>query len=384
MRIAIFDYRITRTNPIGSCHLRLLQSLCSEHKFVVFAPEFENPAPERITHVRVRVPLRPLVLLFLAFHLLAPIYYWWYRLRTGERFDLVQVVESNTLTRRDVAYVHFCHRRFLRDFWPLVRGKGMRSILRFWDHKLHAILEPIAYRKAGIIVVPSKGLGRELAAEYPAIAARIRVIQNPIDLDDFRPRADVDVASARAGLKLGAEDVVMVFVALGHFERKGLPLVLQAMSVMNRPDLKLVVVGGEAGLIASYEEKVRQMGLDGQVRFVGMQRDVRPYFWMSDVFVLPSSYETFSLVAFQAAAAGVPAIICQLNGVEEFAIDGVNSVIVEHSADGVRAGIERFLEMSRENRTAMGKRAQQDVCPFSAEFFDERWRALYAGMAGSP
>jgi len=379
MRIALFDYRTTKTNPVGSCNLRMVASLCREHEITVFAPRFENPAPDRIKHVRVLVPLRPLVLLFVSFHLLAPLYYWWNRLRTGKRFDAVQMVESNVLTRRDIDYVQFCHRRFLKAYWPLVKGKGLRSVLRFWDHKLHAMMEPIVFRGARTIVVPSRGTGRELAEEYPSIASKILVIHNPVDLNAFRRPQDFNSSSERARLGIAMDDVVMVFVALGHFERKGLPLVLQAMAAMKRPELKLIVVGGEPGLIASYEEKVRQMGLERQVQFLGVRQDVRQYLWLSDAFVLPSSYEAFPLVALQAAAAGLPAIVSPLNGVEEFAIDGVNSLIVERSADGVQAGIRRFMEMSPANRQEMGKRVQQDVSPFSGEHFDARWHALYAG-----
>ena len=72
MRIALFDYKIIPTNPIGSCHRRMLMGLSREHEFVVFAVQFDNPDPDRIRFVRVPVPTRPLALLFIAFHLLAP------------------------------------------------------------------------------------------------------------------------------------------------------------------------------------------------------------------------------------------------------------------------------------------------------------------------
>jgi hypothetical protein len=49
MRIAVFDYRVLRTTPIGSCHRALLQALCHGYDFTVFAVQFDNPCPERIT-----------------------------------------------------------------------------------------------------------------------------------------------------------------------------------------------------------------------------------------------------------------------------------------------------------------------------------------------
>jgi hypothetical protein len=94
LRIAVFDYFLTRNNPIGSCHLAMLRALATEHDFTVFAVEFENPWPQKIRWVRVPAPKRPLALLFVVYHLMAPLCYLLYRLR-GAKFDLVQALESN-------------------------------------------------------------------------------------------------------------------------------------------------------------------------------------------------------------------------------------------------------------------------------------------------
>src|SRR5271156_903865 len=99
----------------------MLSGLCHEHDFTVFATEFDNPCPERIRYVHVPAIKRPLALLFITFHLLAPIWYWAYRLRYGVRFDRLQMVESN-LGFGDVSYSHFCHRRFLRSHRSQITG----------------------------------------------------------------------------------------------------------------------------------------------------------------------------------------------------------------------------------------------------------------------
>ena len=97
MKIALFDYKIVSTNPIGGCHLRMLRGLSAEHDFTVFATEFDNPDPERIEWIRIPAPVRPLALLFVVFHLLAPIYFALYRWRRRISFDVVQGVETNLL-----------------------------------------------------------------------------------------------------------------------------------------------------------------------------------------------------------------------------------------------------------------------------------------------
>ncbi|MBE3550733.1 MAG: glycosyltransferase family 4 protein [Brockia lithotrophica] len=376
MRIAIFDYKVVTTNPIGSCHRRMLAGLCEEHEFTVFAVEFENPCPERIRFVRVPVPTRPVALLFVAYHLIAPVIYWLYRLRTGARFDLVQVVESN-LSFGTISYVHFCHRAYLRQHWKEGGAKGLRGWLRYLDHWLHALLEPWVFRRVRSIVVPSRGLKRELEETYPFTMGKITVIPNPVDLERMAPPPDFDREAFRLQHGVQKEDLVLVFVALGHFERKGLHIVLEAVRHLNAPHVKLWVVGGESDLVKVWAKRVESQGLNGQVFFWGMQKDVRPFLWGADVFVFPSVYEVFPLVSLEAAASKLPLIVTFLNGVEEFMKDGETGFLVPRTAEGVRKALERFLALSAEERARMGEAAQKSVQRFNIKNFISNWRMFY-------
>lgn len=380
MRIAIFDYKVIPTNPIGSCHLRMIQGLCGEHDFTVFAVEFENPCPDRVRFVRVPAPTRPLALLFLAYHLLAPLVYFLYRLRTGARFDLVQMVESN-LSFGDVAYVQFCHRAYLKHHWKEAGARGLRGVLRFLDHWLHALVEPWVFRRVKRIVVPSQGIKRELERTYPVTRGKITVIPNPVNLERMARPPEFDREDFRRKLEASPEDVVLVFVALGHFERKGLPLVLEALRQLGDKRVKLWVVGGEADLVAFWQGRARKMGLEEQARFLGMQRDVRPFLWGADAFVFPSIYETFSLVSAEAAAAGLPLIVTPLYGVEEYMRDGETGFVVERSPEGVTEGLRRFAALSPEERSQLGAKAQSAVAVYKLENFVKRWREFYAALA---
>lgn len=382
-RIAIFDYRVTGSNPIGSCHLKLLRALCREHQFTVFAVEFDNPCPDRIRWVRVPVPLRPLALLFATYHLAAPLLLAWYRLRGGQRFDAIQVVESN-LSFGDIAYVHFCHRAYLRRSWRTSRPAGVRRFLRWLDHWLHMLVEPLTYRRVRRIVVPSPGLAHELAAFYPPTGTKTDVIPNPIDVDVLRRPPDFDPEPLRRAMGIAAGETLLLFSALGQFERKGLPLVLDALRQLGDPALKLVVVGGESDLVAGYRDRARRAGLGQQVTFVGYQRDVKPYLWSADAFIFPSAYEAFSLVAFEAAAAGLLLIATPVNGVGEFLRDCENGIQVERSAAGVTNGITRFLRLPAADRQRMVSTAQTEVQAFGPARFTDGWRHVYRDLPGTP
>jgi glycosyltransferase involved in cell wall biosynthesis len=382
LRIAIFDYKIVATNPIGSCHLRLLHDLAAEHQFTVFATAFDNPWPGRIEWVRIPVPTRPLALLFILYQALAPFAYLLHRIRKRVRFDLVQMVESN-LAFGDVSYSHFCHTAYLNEHWAETRGGGVRGLLRWLDHRLHAWLESRTYRRVSRILVPSRGLGSELVREFPFTSHKVSVLPNAIDVERLAVPAHFDRAGARARMGFREEDTVFVFVALGQFERKGLPLLLAALSRLRSPHAKLIVVGGESDLIGSYEREIARLQLEGEVVFTGMQSDVRPFFWASDAFAFPSAYETFSLVSYEAAAAGLPVIAPRLNGIEDLVRDGDNGVVIARTMEGVTEGLKRFLSLPMTAREEMGKRARIAAAQYDQARFSERWRAFYQEwMAG--
>jgi glycosyltransferase involved in cell wall biosynthesis len=376
LRIAIFDHKMTRNNPIGSCHLAMLRGLAAEHEFTVFAVEFDNPCPEKIRFVRVPSPMRPIVLTFVVYHFMAPLCYLLYRFRGGPKFDLIQALESN-IVFADLLYSHFCHRMYLKNHFKKSGAKGLRGWFRWLDHLLHGLMEGYTYPRAKQVVTISRGLERELKAAFPYVGNKLTVLPNPVRLDRLKMPAEFDRQAFRHSLGIDDQDLVGLFVALGQFERKGLPFVLQALATPGMERFKLIVVGGQPGLIAQYAERAAKYKVGDRVIFAGMQSDVRPYFWSVDAFVFPSLYEGFPLVTLEAAACGLPIVVSHLYGVEEMLVDGDNGILVETSVDGVRQGLERFLSLPPSARHAMGQGARQAVSVYSEEHFVAAWRAFY-------
>ena len=163
---------------------------------------------------------------------------------------------------------------------------------------------------------------------------------------------------------------------------KGLPILLEAMTRAGEPRLKLLVVGGEAGLVKEYEHRARRNGLEKRVAFLGNRKDVRPALWSADAFAFPSHYETFSLVAFEAAAAGLPLIAPRLHGIEELIRDGENGLVIEQTPESVTAALRRLMALDRAALRSMSERATEDVKGYAASPFGRRWRDLYHALEG--
>jgi glycosyltransferase involved in cell wall biosynthesis len=385
MRIAIFDHSVVRANAIGNCHRTILEGLCRDHKFTVFAVEFDNPCPEHITSVHVPAPRRPLALQFISYHVLAPLCYLAYRLRHRLSFDLVQMVESN-LSFGDISYAHFCHRGFLRRE-ASIRASGLRGWFRWLDHLLHGMVEPWVFGRVRHVVVPSEGLARDLQAEHPQAAGKVTVLSNPVDLHRMTPPADFDRRAGRSRLGLSDADLAVVFVAQGNFEHKGLPLLLEAIQRIDDGRLKLVVVGGRPDLVRTYQRTVMRMELGERVTFAGWQDDVRPFLWASDALALPSAYETFSLVLREAAAVGLPLVVTETHGTGDLVINGETGFVVERTTESVAGGLWALLSLSEDERRQLGKQAQAMVQRYAVDAFTERWAQVYArlgaGVSGS-
>ena len=383
MRIAVFCTTAVPTMPSGDLMLQVIRSLCHEHDFTVFACKFDNPCPERIEFVRVLSPPNVPIIYSLLFHFMAIVSYLIYRLRRHGQFDLIQITELSVVFG-DICAAHFCHRAFIKYHWKHSRAKGFRGYFRWVSHTISAIFESWIFRQVRWIVVPSNGLAQELKDFYPFAAHKVYRIYNPVDTARFRRPADFDREDFRARLGLSPRDLALAFVALGHFERKGLPLLLDAFQQLQMPHLKLVVVGGvRPSLITSYQLLVKRMDLEKRVIFVGMQKDVRPFLWALDAFVFPSNYEGFSLAFLQAAAAGLPPMVTCISGAEEFIRDGENGILIDGTLDGVRHGFSRLLALPPDERILLGTRAQQDVQRFDVQNYIAAWRSFYAGVRNS-
>ncbi len=174
-------------------------------------------------------------------------------------------------------------------------------------------------RAASQIVAVSASTRRDLIELLGVDPARIHVI-HPCIADDFRPQPDpTALAAFRATHNLS--DSYILF--LGTLEpRKNLDTLLQAYAQARaaESDLPPLVIAGARGW---YEQpffaRVRALGLERDVRFVGyVAREEQPLWYAAaSLFVYPSVYEGFGLPVVEALACGVPTITTNVSSLPE-------------------------------------------------------------------
>jgi glycosyltransferase involved in cell wall biosynthesis len=244
------------------------------------------------------------------------------------------------------------------------------------------MIEARLVRDARVIVVPSEGLKRDLARVYPDLTEKVAVIHNSVDLAHYERPATFDRRAFRTRLQTDEAQTAFVFVALGHFERKGLPMLLEALST-NEQELdraRIWVVGGEPGLVAAYQRSAELLGVAEKVTFVGRTDDVRPFLWSADAFLAPSHYEAFSLALLESAAAGLPLILTRISGSEELLKDGVNGLEVTPTPAGIASALRSFLKLDAAGRSQMGFAARASVEHLRPDRFAAAWRELYGSL----
>jgi glycosyltransferase involved in cell wall biosynthesis len=379
-KIAIFYYVVVKANGIGKANWLRLEQLCEKYDFTVFSTQFENPRPDRIRWVWVPCFLKPSLLATITFRFNASIAYLWYRLTNRGRFDIVQSSDA-AIGQIGIADAHFCNRRYLPLMLAETRLTRPREIAALISRFLNSAFERRIYRKAQVVIVPSAGLRRELIGAHKIDPDKISVFYPPVSTA-IRQTSAEEKARVRCEMGISESEVVLLLVSLGDFQRKGLGPLIDALADPRLTCARLLIVGGTPP--ACYHDQARARGVGSRVEFCGKHENIQRFFSAADAFVLPSKYEVFPAVTIEAAGGALPVIATPLNGVEEYAVDGVTGFAIHDcSARAIADAVARFVSLSKPARLDMGLRAREAVQRFTLDRFIDSWDRLYSEFGAS-
>ena len=370
--VTLVAHRVAKVGGMERAFAELAEGLLRDSFEVHVVCHHCDLRPHGRLHVhRIRSPNRPFLLAYPLFLVCGTLVTW--RHRRG----IVHVLGAIVWNRADVATVQFCHHGFDPE---TARGRARRASpiyrLNAWGaHVLSLMMERCVYRPSRVshLVPASEGVGAELRAHFPRMADKVSVIPNGVDRKRF-VRGHGDTTAVRNAIGPGERGLLAVFVG-GDWERKGLSYAIEALGAS--PGWRLLVVG--AGPSGRYNELVREMGLDGRVRFVGSTSDPGGYFGCADAFVLPTAYEAFPLVMLEAAASSLPLLVTRVNGAREFVDDGVNGFFIERDSASISGKLNLLREIGSGGRAAIGEAARISTKPYSWEAIVAAHTAVYAG-----
>jgi D-inositol-3-phosphate glycosyltransferase len=230
-------------------------------------------------------------------------------------------------------------------------------------------------------VIAATDIDRAQIERHYGALAPIVVIPGGVDLARFRP---ADQAQARARLGLPSGERVLLFV--GRIQRlKGLEVLLRAFALLDGLPARLVVVGGrpntthESREISRLEQLAGRLGIAERVVFAGAvpHEELPVYYAATDVTVMPSSYESFGLVAVESLACGRPMVATRVGGLRTIVRDGETGVLVPWRDPALFAEALRVVLTDDRLRARMAAAAPGSVGRFSWERIGEAHLAVY-------
>jgi glycosyltransferase involved in cell wall biosynthesis len=170
----------------------------------------------------------------------------------------------------------------------------------------------------------------------------VKIIPNGIDTSLFK---ELPVRGKfRARYNIASNERLILFLGRIH-KVKGLELLLTAFSGLKREvdDVKLVIAGPDFGYLARVWEDINHFGITDCTVLPGpLYEDAKLEAYVdADVFVLPSSYESFGITAIEACACGTPTIVTNRCGVAD-AIARVGCVI-DYDTDQLQSALHTVL-----------------------------------------
>ena len=238
---------------------------------------------------------------------------------------------------------------------------------------------------ADAIVVSTQQEKQDLARFYQTSPHKVQVIPAGVDLDLFRP---VNRAQARQVLGLTDKRVILY---VGRLEPlKGLDILIRALALLEgAAETRLLIVGGTLGLdreLGRLKSLAIRLGIEGRVTFTGAvkQAELPNYYSAADVFVLPSYYESFGLVALESMACGTPVVASRVGGLSTFVRDGeVGYLVPWHCPEPFAQRLDMLLA-NPTLREAMGNAARTEALGMGWSVVADRMLNFYSSLIDQP
>jgi glycosyltransferase involved in cell wall biosynthesis len=269
----------------------------------------------------------------------------------------------------------------LRPFWPMRLVTTVHGWVDYSNRlPLYYRLDRLCLPRYEKVLCVSEDLYLR-CRECGVPARRCELLENGIDLDEYRRQRSTAEAKARLGLTKR-----FVVGAAGRLsEEKGFDLLIRAADRLTRDglDLTLLIIG-EGPQREALQGLIERLGLSDRVRLLGYRSDLPEWYQAMDVFALSSLREGLPNVLLEAMALEVPVVSTRLDGVRRLVADGDSGLLVEPgSAEQLAAAMGRLLtdEALRGRLARAGCSTIEQRYSFAARM--ERVRRLYDELLGS-
>ncbi|MBS1782629.1 MAG: N-acetyl-alpha-D-glucosaminyl L-malate synthase BshA [Bacteroidetes bacterium] len=243
---------------------------------------------------------------------------------------LVQVITNHQL---DLLHVHYAiphasaayfARQILkkssRDI-PFITTLHGTDITLVGRDQTYAPVVTFSINESDAITAVSQNLKDETYRHFP-IQKDIQVIHNFVDPSKFH-QSDKEHFK-----KMLAPNGERILAHVSNFRKvKRVEDVIFIFEKLHKKIPSRLLMIGDGPERQNAEEICRSLGICNDIRFLGKQEQMEEILSITDLFVLPSQYESFGLSALEAMACGVPVISTNVGGLPEINVNGITGFL---------------------------------------------------------
>jgi glycosyltransferase involved in cell wall biosynthesis len=186
---------------------------------------------------------------------------------------------------------------------------------------------------------------------------RTRVIYNGVDPASIFTGENYSPAKLRDELELPGDAFIFLNVGRLDLQKNHLVLFKAFEQISGEFPNAYLLLAGIGHLEKSLKELARELGISGQVRFLGCRNDVGDLLELADVFVFPSLFEGHPVALIEAMFKSLPSVVSRTEVFEEVVTDGVDAMLVDPASVEELAGTLRTLYHDDELRRKLAKNA---------------------------
>lgn len=229
----------------------------------------------------------------------------------------------------------------------------------------------------------------EIASEFSSNgipSKRIHPIPNSVDTNRFLTVEPEQKILLRKKLNLPQSATIAIYTGR-LVSYKGLPLLLRIWNeICRKYENVLLILAGTGGLdIHNCEEElhtyVKSEGMEEQIRFTGVIRNVPEYLQASDLFVFPTEDDAFPSSIVEAMACGLPVVATPVGAIKDIITDGKTGLLIQPgNAEQLFQALDVMLS-DRDMSFRLGMAASKSVQElYSAETVTQNYLTLFQSL----
>jgi len=246
------------------------------------------------------------------------------------------------------------------------------EFLRFFD-RLTAVM-------VSKYICVSETLRNQLVRKWKFPSSKMEAVPNGINMSSLH--AENKRATVLANLGVSSKTALLTYVA-NLRDQKGHLELIESLNTLkdNGLDFRILFVGADQGMGKAIDNKIREYGLEGYVKPLGLRSDIYDILSVTDIFVFPSLGEGMSNALLEAMAMGCAIVANDIPENAELIHNKSNGLLGDvHQPDQFAKLIESLINNENE-RARLGSNAKDTITKkYSIPIVVEKLEKIYSSL----